>query len=404
MIKQIIPQIRKIFVGRQPELEQLDGLWEFCHDDVEHPIYVFLNAPGVGKSTLIDHFGKSIEAEEKGLFIKFICSSDYEFSDDLNYNLINILAEKIRFKKTLILTYIEQNFQAAEQKDWVLKKFEQLVTLTDNFAITTKPSIKNVMDVFIQLSRIIPVFFAADEIQELQKLTFNNKDHLDIKSETGLHFFSRILKNLLNSRLLIVLSGTRYHILSQIGGDLGSPIRQKVEPLIIQKFNEKEVNAYIIQVEKLIKSTNIESGINNLTSIIKNYEIFLFAFSGGHPRTMEKITNLFLTNLSILLNSAEYLNYEVFMNHLLPKAEEFFTNSLLSSVHKEALLNLGVSEGFSMVKKWLLNQASQGQFLGIRPQYTEKPKIDGEIRRIIYELMNIGIIVQNGNYKYHLIS
>jgi len=400
MIKKIIPQIKKIFVGRHSELEQLEGLWEFSCEDVEHPVYVFLNTPGVGKTTLIDHFGKFIEAEGKGLFIKFICRSDYSSPIRLNKNIIKIINQKIQTNKKIIDEYISQN-TTTDGKDWAKRSLEQFQAFINELLNKSKPDISDISDAFIDLSRIIPIFFAIDEIQELQKLTFENKDNDDPETETGLHYFSRILKNLLNSRILLVLSGTRYHILSQIGGDLGSPIRQKVKPLIIQKFEKKEVLAYVKELKKLVESKEKSEDINYQ---LENYQQFLFAFSGGHPRTIESITEHFLNYLQHLLSDSKYLDYSVFVGFFLPKLKEFFSNSLFSTVHKEALLNLAVSESFSIIKGWLLNRASQGQFLGERPQCSENPQMDEEIKRIVYELMNIGIIVQNGNYNYHITS
>ena len=58
MIEDILSRIRNIFIGRKPELRRLKGLWELACQDKEHLVYIFLNAPGVGKTTLIHHFGE----------------------------------------------------------------------------------------------------------------------------------------------------------------------------------------------------------------------------------------------------------------------------------------------------------------------------------------------------------
>ncbi|MHA1491648.1 MAG: hypothetical protein ACTSRI_18585 [Promethearchaeota archaeon] len=208
----------------------------------------------------------------------------------------------------------------------------------------------------------------------------------------------------MNSRILLVLSGTRYRILSQIGGNISSPIRQKVKSLIIQKFEPDEVRAYVEQLRRLIEDMTPKLRNGNISKILENYKKFLFAFSGGHPRTIENITEIFLINLSYLIDNVRYSNYDVFLEFLIPKNEEFFSNTLISSVHKNAILELTVSEQFSIIKNWILNKGSNGQFLGPRPTLPNDSRLDDEIKRITYDLMNIGIIVQNGNYNYHLTS
>lgn len=76
MIEDMIYQVEEIFIGRQKELRRLEMLWNLSLKDKEHKVYVFLNAPGVGKTTLIHHFGKKLELEGKGLFFKFYFISD----------------------------------------------------------------------------------------------------------------------------------------------------------------------------------------------------------------------------------------------------------------------------------------------------------------------------------------
>ncbi|MHA1658993.1 MAG: hypothetical protein ACTSUT_07705, partial [Promethearchaeota archaeon] len=153
----------------------------------------------------------------------------------------------------------------------------------DNTIIKKTISLNTIIFIFKRLSTIIPLFFTADEIQEFQKLIFRQSRNESNEQETALHYFTRILKGLMNSKILLVLSGTRYHILSQIGDKIGSPIRQKVKPLIIQKFEESEVNAYIEQVGILLKDANAEQEGVLIPEILENYKTFLFAFSGGHP-------------------------------------------------------------------------------------------------------------------------
>ncbi len=408
MIENTLPLIRKIFIGRHLELRRLRGLWDLACQDEEHLVYVLLNAPGVGKTTLINHFGNMLEAEGKGLSIKFVCDSGYNSPEKINKEILNAVQKAIKKRiQTLDKHWMlkGENLDLEEEKE----DFQYLKKNLRDILKQPELDLYNVYDILNRLSIIIPLFFAADEIQEFQKTSFkiplNKEDEKeDGEKETALHYFTRILKALINSRILIILSGTRYHILSQIGGNIGSPIRQKVTPIIVRNFETEEIFAYVEQVRILIEEEGVKQEIENISNQLENYRQFLFAFSGGHPRTIANITDLFLNHLSFLTSNSQYQNYDAFMDFILPKVEEFFSNTLLSSIHKKALSNLTASEGFSEIKNWILNYGSRGQALGQRPTLTNNSLLDDEMKRITYELMNIGIMVQNGSYNYHLTS
>ena len=53
MIEDIIYRVEEIFVGRQKVLRRLEMLRNLSLKDKEPKVYVFLNTPGVGKTTLI---------------------------------------------------------------------------------------------------------------------------------------------------------------------------------------------------------------------------------------------------------------------------------------------------------------------------------------------------------------
>lgn len=402
MIEDVLPKVADIFVGREPELRRLNGFWKLARKEGEHLVYVLLNAPGVGKTTLINYFGKSIEEKGKGLFIRLRCSKNADTPFRIKNEILHSIQKVLKQKINVIRAYWNKKKNEIDIKEEE-NELQNIKRKISNLLHKAELDIYDVYEVFNDLSAIIPIFFAADEIQEYQQIRFSNVTN-GFEEETGLHFFTRILKDLLDLKVLVILSGTRYHILSQIGAEIGSPIRQKVDPIVIQKFNENEVKAYVKQVEEIIRAEVSEKDVETLQVIVRNYEMFLFAFSGGHPRTIEKITNMLLSSLSSLLSRDESRNYESFINYLLPKVEEFFSNSLLSSVHKQGLINLTSSEAFSVVKEWILDRGSGGLSLEKRPKSLESPQLDDEIKRIAYELMNIGIIVQNGDYNYHLTS
>lgn len=400
----IIPQIKSIFVGRHSELQELENLWKFACQDGEHFVHVFLNAPGVGKTTLINQFGNWLENNNQGLFLRFNCSSNYDSLNRINKDLINLIEAKIFNNQRLIENYINQ-IPEEDKRKWASSKYLQFKNEINDNSLKKNPTLNDVHDLFVGLSKIIPIFFAADEIQEFQKISFNQNDleGQSVVQETALHYFTRILKDVINLRVFAVLSGTRYHILSQIGEKIGSPIRQKVKPLVISNFTLEDITAYVERVKTIIRDSKEISPEKMVDVDVTNYARFLKAFSGGHPRTIENITEMFLKNLPIIDNDANLQSFEGFMEFMLPKLTEVYGTQLLSSDQKEALSGLKSSEEYALVKEWLVMNGSKGLLLGKRPTASGTLN-DEELTRIIFDLMNIGIIVQNGSNNYYLTS
>ena len=399
MIEDILSRIRTIFVGREPELRRLEGLWNLACQDREHLAYALINAPGVGKTTLIHHFGKKLESDKEGLFIRFLCSSNFDSPENLNEELLYVIQENIQEKEELIKAFLKGR---ANQKQAELLK-RNLIKIQERIEkklSQSQISLNDVIFILKRLSNVIPIFFAADEIQEFQKLTFESSNS---NGETALHYFTRLLKNLLNLKMLLILSGTRYHILSQIGTKIGSPIREKVESLIITNFTRSEMDEYVQRVKELINIAEIDQFQREIPGYIENFRQFLFAFSGGHPRTIERITMHFLSNFSYILKS-DFREYAKFVGFLLPLSKSSFESTLLTKEKEEELVKLSSNDQFSIVKKWVIERSYSGLFLGSVPQEVKNSEVKEEVDDIVYNLMNLGFIVQNGMLNYYLTS
>ena len=101
MIEDVIPEVEEIFVGRALELRKLDGLWNLANKDREHKVYVLLNAPGIGKTTLINHFGGFLEVEGKGLFIRLRCSDNLNSPQKIIKEILYVVQNVIKRKETI---------------------------------------------------------------------------------------------------------------------------------------------------------------------------------------------------------------------------------------------------------------------------------------------------------------
>lgn len=390
--------LRNIFVGREAEIQNLRDKLKLALKDEEHLVYVILNAPGVGKTTLINHFGKLIQQEVKGLYFRLICTSNKNTPKKVNQLIIKQLEKAVHKKREFIIEFIQNADQG--EKEWLEHKYDEFQVMLKKKKEKSTLDINDPIDLMVSLSEVIPIIIASDEVQEFQKISFIGPEGTE---ETALHYFTRILKDLINDRALLILSGTRYHILSQIGNKIGSPIRQKAFPLVISNFSREEVNQYVLEVKRLIKDQVPRIEDDTLSVLISHLSRFFIAFCGGHPRTIDIMTKFFLSHLELFLDHPEYQEYSKMMEFLLEQSEDYFSDTLLSSDHKDALKALSSSQAFSSIKSWILNNGTQGLALNTRPKVAES-ELDAEIKRITYELMNIGIIVQNGQNNYYLTS
>ena len=330
MLSLAATKLDEIFVGRQEELMILNALWEHALEPVEHFVYVMLNAPGTGKTRLLRQFGEQLEHDGKGLYFHYQCPSGIMTTSELELHFLMKLDQLMSSKKDFITSYLESN-SSKEQMPARVEKLDRVMKEI-NFILEKKSvTLGQTVLVLDKLSSLIPVFFVADEIQEFQKIVLQvdepSLNSQNIDKETALHYFTRILKEWMRSRILMILSGTQYHVLSQIGVKIGSPIAQKVKPLVIRNFNSNEIDAYVEVVTSHIIQPLLAGNTNDFQKIerlIQHYRRFSHSFSGGHPRTLAFITELFFGLLPVLSRHHSFITYDEFISRLFSKVEEEF--------------------------------------------------------------------------------
>ncbi len=399
----------EIFVGREQELRILNHLWKKILKPGEHHVYVLLNVPGTGKTRLLLHFGEHLERQHQGVFFHYRCSSRYQTPRELNLDLLAELHSMLESKQEYLLACI-----ANQPRDlrWELKqeRLMGLIKTMNDLIISKNVSLNDIVETFKVLARIVPVLLVADEIQEFQKITLkkaseksiNSADHYPLQDETALHYFTRILKDLMQAPILMVLSGTQYHILSQIGTKIGSPIAQKVEQLVIRNFTARELEHYVDQVhDRILQHLPAEDVNDSLVDLVAHYRWFLQAFSGGHPRTVVFITQQLLAGLSTLLQKSH--RRESFVDALFSMVETDFKTRIFTREKRAHVQELQAREGFSIVKKWLLTGATMGLMLGPEPTLHSGMQRE-RVEDLVYQLMTLGVIVRNGLNQYHVTS
>jgi len=93
----------RIFVGREKDLDLLSRRFDdrIAGKDPAK-VYSYLNAPGIGKTTLLRRFGERIENEGRGLHIYFSCKSRYIDESSLYFHLFNVIRTTVTEKRELV--------------------------------------------------------------------------------------------------------------------------------------------------------------------------------------------------------------------------------------------------------------------------------------------------------------
>jgi Cdc6-like AAA superfamily ATPase len=386
--------IQSIFVGRKEELDDLDQIWQDTQDPNENKIHVLLNAPGVGKTALLKHFGKTIESKQKGLYIEYSCIDEMEDPVIFRHSIYQAISDTIILNSSNIRDFIDRNHKGSYQRLQTNELNEIEEKLVEKRYDIDKTS--TLTSILIRISKMIPIFFMIDEIQVLQTKSFTNNDG---EKETFLHYFTRIIKSFLKSHILIVLSGTRYHILSQIGYKIGSPIKGKVNPIIISNLKNEDMDDYIQEFQNLCRLSLPKEKFLDISALLENYHRFMLSFSGGHGRTIEIITKRFLNKLDFIGKDIDiYSDYQNFMVYFIEDTYDFLKDGMLSDEVKNGVQELSSYDDFPLLKSWILTQTHNGLSLGKSPKNTDSMK------KLIYSLMNIGLIIQNGQNNYYFTS
>ncbi len=355
-----------IFVGREKDLELLSTRFESRMRDIGPPkVYSYLNAPGIGKTTLIRRFGDKVEREHKGIHLYFTANSSHHNEFQINQDLVDAIDILIRNQDSLIQEFVDRDSSGYALRRDLRRVQDEINRIIENkeFRFSTTASLLNI------LLKVVPVVFTTDEIQIYQNIG-------DKGGEKMLRSYSQFLADLLSKRILLVISGTQYSILSQIGYGIGSPLNGKIQLVVISPLKSEDIEDYIMRFR------NLYPNYDN----VEELETYLHAFSGGHPRTIEKIVEGFFS-LEETPNFTEELTKRV---------ETLMSKSLLDREKLENLKRLQSHEEFNEVKRWLLQ--------GMANNLQLNQELNEEKNELIFQLMTMGFIVMNGNSNYYITS
>lgn len=394
MFSQLLDKIDDIFVGRKEEIKSLERKWDNLFKKQQHKVHFLLNSPGVGKTALLEHFGNNLTSDHKALYVHAMCKS----RDITKKRIVNNFLLEIREW----FDYSENKKKLARSKIFE-RRLEELDTSLDSLIRDEQVDEPGLADFLQKLSGIIPIFLVFDEVQEYQAIILSGAKNSGYPEETSLHYLAELLSNCLFDRILMVVSGTHYHILHQIGNKIGSPLNGKTEQFILGKMTSTEIHLYLDEIFSLM--AQVAGSVNK--TLFGYLSRFMYSFGGGHPRTMVKIAGQFLLAYPELTTELQNMNYDSFRETLHSSVLEVLRSNILSSTKVEAIQRMHNRNQYALVKEWVIKGGSNNLELGPKSTLTElvtlKPDKE-ELEALLYELMTIGIILQNGLQRYYLTS
>ena len=185
-----------------------------------------------------------------------------------------------------------------------------------------------------------------------------------------------------------------------MGKKLGSPLRDKVESFVIHPFAQEEIELFHTEI-----SNHFNAEYQELYSTVEKnallewYYQLISGYSGGHARTLARLSDEFLKEYSKKTDLPE--NLSEFLNKYtnLSDANRFYPN--FTSRIEENIKILQKKEDFNKIHNWIVNLAIFGQNLGKRP---EEIKLNKNTEHITNELVQMGVLMINGKKNYYLTS
>ncbi len=272
-----LQKIKKVFVDREDALNFLERELEGRIGDVVEVAIHITQAPGTGKTRLLQEFIKRVESEEKGLGVYISSQNESLWTDSgvLRGVLLRTLLRPIVGDElsdpSIIIT------------DTQLEILKSMYDLDRNIIFTSHMKTFNETKDFhallfkfassVSFAFKRPVVFVFDEIQAtIGKMTDSFKNYKGQGLFRKLINISADLIKLPN--VLVVISGTNYKIMHFLG-KLGSPLYEKSEEYRLQPLSSEAVEEFY---NRIFGEPQNE--------IEKQLRDWLVVNSNGVPRTM----------------------------------------------------------------------------------------------------------------------
>ncbi|MHA1681685.1 MAG: hypothetical protein ACTSUE_11805 [Promethearchaeota archaeon] len=402
MIEDYSGILKGIFVGRKSELANFWNLWNACTKvPGENLVYTLLNAPGVGKTALMKKFPEKLEERgEEFIWVNFTVERGVKTLGGMikgQVRALDLALENYNFEGK-IKDRFKKSFQGVTLETR-MRKIDRLLREIQDTLEKDEVDI-NTVDFTVLLKQValyVPVYLTIDEIQVLEGMVAY-RDEKQKRDITLFYLLTEAFSSLINSKIFVVLSGTQYHLLSRIGADIGSPIRNKVEQIVISPLSKENIEDYVAEVKKKFKSDFSSYEPFKVEQFFKVYCRFLLAYSGGHSRTVHRISSYFIRFMEDIIKSGDIINFESFVGKHFHLVRDY-AHEQVQAQKIDAINELARVKGFEEVRRWIASQIlydkSLGEFPGERTQ---------QVIHVLNELVRIGILIINSRNRYYLAS
>jgi hypothetical protein len=314
--------IPDIFVGREKILSTLQYLLDKVKRNKKADIVrILLNTPGIGKTKTLEKFGTALMKCKPFPIIPAESSKSSKFSE-ISTSSLSSGDSKISGKKSVAIAkyalYIQITIANTDSLEEIYSKIinetisQFLSFFTQYFELlpgkwakhlnqekmgdydaltlfkfitplnTPEMIIKNPFHLISPISREIPVILHFDEFQE----SIHGED------KQLYYRLGTFLASILKFPILSILTGTKFTIMKTIGSNRISPLNGKVKDLVLPYLSDDDQQLF---VEEVFKNPQSESE----QSFLDYFKTWMIMNSGGHPRTMEYMTEKCLKELAL---------------------------------------------------------------------------------------------------------
>jgi hypothetical protein len=414
-------KLSRIFVGRKDDL----GILQKTLDEIKEvneakKVYTILNVPGIGKTELIKYFGNELQKKktfkynntnpivEAALFFH-ITITDKHTLPQLFEKMVSAICTS--FHKMFInsLDEIPNPYRRAVKAFDKEQTANIFIQTLDEYS-TLKEIIENPTNFLQKITGYIPIILHFDEFQ---RSIPDNRNA--IRPADQLYYqLSSFFSGILDQPIFIILSGTKYTIISTIGDNLGSPLNGKVDPIVIPFLEEKDIDVF---ADLIILDARSKAEI--MIKIM--YTKWLKYMSNGHPRTMEYMTKEFI----IYFNKLIPLGFEGWVDDDLEvpfnELNELVENSLKASHLRTASINklydLVVNAPptiihflFEYINERLLKGSTLGQLeSNILAEFSKESREEKDLKKkqlrdILSKFVEVGFFSRNGQDNFYVSS
>lgn len=408
--------VRSIFVGRAGILAKLQEILDLIVAEGHGKFaYVILNIPGIGKTTTVRHFGQGLMNSHpftptarvpRALLVPVDLDAAPLKAPHFYAQIVQACLGQFQVFYSSNPTIFPTKWKAHLARpiqDYAIEELVPVIMPSRHFT----DACEDPYQLFYTISREIPVILHLDEIQQAVDSRVLLADGTEIPKY---RLVSQFVAKLLGLSVFTIITGTQFTILKKIGDHLGSPLNGKVKRLVLPRLSAREQEAYVDAVVST-PGTPVENAFK------ASYKNWLRRNGGGHPRTMEFMTEEFLQQLesnawALPGETVEEDRWARFFTILDKRVMKQLKGQMWKSNYRESLrevLQAFPAQFEDLAILELFTAAEAGFQLGdLRDKFVQKFAArdisEEDIDVFLSTLVEIGYLLVNGNDNYHIPS